>query len=522
MRGKPQRKGENNMKIKKIMAMLLAATMIMGSTITTFAAQGEIPTENDVETVKVSNVDPGAKVKAYQIVDGVYNTSGFVRYEAVEGVNVADPVSPTSSEVAAIAKAINAGEITLTSVNMTDKGGVYEAQLNPGYWVVLVRGENGSAKIYNPMLVSVWYSESGSDNTMLPGDVDANTDWTLTTEDAWAKSSEVTLTKAAKDSADFGESVEYKIETTIPGYGPEYENPVFEIKDQLSSGDLKLTDGQITVKANGNVVKADNYTITGNTANSTEFDVKFNSDWIKENINAKIEISYNATVTAYKVNTESHDNTATLTYSNNPATIDTKTDTEKVYSFDIGGAATGTNGLITKVGEDQDADALAGAEFTLYTDEECKNQYINEVHVANEATATSGDDGNIEITGLEAGTADAPATYYLKETYAPNPYTLNDTVFKIEISANIENEELKSWNIDITDTATGKEVVNNFTINNEGGVTKDGEGIEIQNTKLSSLPSTGGIGTTIFTIGGCAIMVAAAGLFFVSRRKANK
>nr|WP_289072475.1 LPXTG cell wall anchor domain-containing protein [uncultured Blautia sp.] len=41
-------------------------------------------------------------------------------------------------------------------------------------------------------------------------------------------------------------------------------------------------------------------------------------------------------------------------------------------------------------------------------------------------------------------------------------------------------------------------------------------------TKLSSLPSTGGIGTTIFTIGGCLIMIVAAGLFFASRRKSAK
>ena len=44
----------------------------------------------------------------------------------------------------------------------------------------------------------------------------------------------------------------------------------------------------------------------------------------------------------------------------------------------------------------------------------------------------------------------------------------------------------------------------------------------IPNTKLSTLPGTGGIGTTIFTIGGCAIMIAAAGLYFASRRKENK
>ena len=45
---------------------------------------------------------------------------------------------------------------------------------------------------------------------------------------------------------------------------------------------------------------------------------------------------------------------------------------------------------------------------------------------------------------------------------------------------------------------------------------------EYTDTKLNTLPSTGGIGTTIFTIAGCLIMVTAAGLFFASRKKANK
>ena len=45
---------------------------------------------------------------------------------------------------------------------------------------------------------------------------------------------------------------------------------------------------------------------------------------------------------------------------------------------------------------------------------------------------------------------------------------------------------------------------------------------EMADTKLASLPGTGGIGTTIFTIGGCVIMIAAAGLFFATRKKAEK
>ena len=44
----------------------------------------------------------------------------------------------------------------------------------------------------------------------------------------------------------------------------------------------------------------------------------------------------------------------------------------------------------------------------------------------------------------------------------------------------------------------------------------------LTDSKLSALPSTGGIGTTIFTIAGCLIMVTAAGLFFASRKRTNK
>ena len=49
----------------------------------------------------------------------------------------------------------------------------------------------------------------------------------------------------------------------------------------------------------------------------------------------------------------------------------------------------------------------------------------------------------------------------------------------------------------------------------------DNNKFEYEDTKLSSLPSTGGIGTTIFTIAGCVIMIAAAGLFFANRKKSD-
>ena len=63
------------------------------------------------------------------------------------------------------------------------------------------------------------------------------------------------------------------------------------------------------------------------------------------------------------------------------------------------------------------------------------------------------------------------------------------------------------------------------TTNENGTVTgvtaENPENIVMKDNKLSALPSTGGIGTTIFTIAGCVIMIAAAGLFFASRKKSD-
>ena len=98
-------------------------------------------------------------------------------------------------------------------------------------------------------------------------------------------------------------------------------------------------------------------------------------------------------------------------------------------------------------------------------------------------TMVVANDGTLLIKGLDEG------TYSFQETKAPEGYKLVT--------------DLKSATI-------------------EDGHTVTVDAGEFVNTKLSSLPSTGGIGTTIFTIAGCLIMIAAAGLFFASRKKTNK
>ena len=125
------------------------------------------------------------------------------------------------------------------------------------------------------------------------------------------------------------------------------------------------------------------------------------------------------------------------------------------------------------------------------------------------------------FTGLEAG------TYYLKEISAPTGYSLNTNVYTIEIAATYYGEsdgvakedygKLKSWEVKVDGTTAAS-----FSINNEGTITNNSiTGADIKNTTITDLPSTGGMGTTLFTIAGCVIMISAAGLFFATRKKAN-
>ena len=140
---------------------------------------------------------------------------------------------------------------------------------------------------------------------------------------------------------------------------------------------------------------------------------------------------------------------------------------------------------------------------------------------------TTLNDGEIKFKGL-----DGDKTYYLKETAAPTGYTINDTVYKIEFvfdkPDDYKGEEI-TYTVKVTSNETPNPANESYTVkygnkvdDEYGNGIATGNAINIQNTRLSSLPSTGGIGTTIFTIGGCAIMIIAAGLYFASRRKTAK
>lgn len=148
---------------------------------------------------------------------------------------------------------------------------------------------------------------------------------------------------------------------------------------------------------------------------------------------------------------------------------------------------------------------------------------------ANGVWESNGTD-NIEIKGLDAG------TYYITELSAPAGYNKLSEDITFVISPTITNgeaEKRQSW-IYSTDKSTAKDALTGLDIkygnvsdtelgNDAIGITAEsGKGtITIVNKKGAELPSTGGIGTTIFYLGG-GCMVAVAGIFLITKKRMGK
>lgn len=562
--------------MKKILAFVLAMAMVLGMTLTTFAEEGEsetggttgettgettqvveMPKASNTAEAKVTNVETGAQVTAYHIVEAIYGEGGegFTGYQVVNGeevtISISDPINPTPEEVGAIAANANllAKLVQKTMIEDESNKGTYTADLNAGYWLVLIKG--AADTVYNPMLVGVYYSVSGTEDTMDSAPLNVTEGWKLVTSPAYAKSTkpevEKEITDSKKDAA-IGSDVSFKITTTIPSYGPEYTNPVVKITDTLSGG-LSFNN-DIRVKVGEAEIGNENYTVDSTTING--FVLIFNSAYVKGAGNGKeVVVEYTAKLTQNAgVNFDPNTNTAYMEYTNDPSSSElAKTDEKKTYTYTFGidaelyGDSTETWNKVTeeilKTGEKREVEReegkkvettrLSGATFALL---KVEKTVVNETEVTNEvqiATADSDIMGRLSFKGLETG------TYKLKETKAPDGYTLSTESLTVVIAADYNADgTLKEYSI----TIDGKEskytaeytngVVTKITTDSTQSIEGDTETTNVSkttgfvNTKISSLPSTGGIGTTIFTVGGCLIMIIAAALFFASRRKSAK
>ncbi|MDV5113767.1 isopeptide-forming domain-containing fimbrial protein [Clostridium perfringens] len=435
---------KRNFLIKKMISLLAVFAMFLsfGSPLTSkvVKAAGQAPSANDKALGTVNNVEEGSTVTAYQIVKGNYNKDGFTGYTVVnDQVKINDPTKPTSEEIINISK--NADVLnSLTKVNMNGNGTTYTADLSAGYWLVLVTPKEGNQTVYNPMLLGIYYSVSGSNNSMQQGTVDANSNWTLNGEKAYAKSSKPTIKKEienprsnnAKGSDQaVGQSFNFKITSTIPGYSKEYTDVKYIITDKLSEG-LDYTDNSIKVTVNGQDVKQNINTFEFKKLDSQNLELKFNSNYILQNGGKEVAVTYSAKLNEKAkehINFDPNTNDVTLEYSNSP---DINKDGTKIndrtyqYTFGIDANLNGSrqdknkktreiikvneNGEVLNKKVESETETgqvvtgpLAGAKFELKPINGTPGETL---------IATSDDSGKLSFTGLATG------DYELKEIEA--------------------------------------------------------------------------------------------------------
>ena len=141
------------------------------------------------------------------------------------------------------------------------------------------------------------------------------------------------------------------------------------------------------------------------------------------------------------------------------------------------------------------------------------------------ATTLKTVDGTYKVIGLEDG------AYTVEETKKPNGY--NDPVDSTtDLTISAETNNGQAWageaskaltKLTLTAANDGTNAVS-VTLGNEQNEAILSDGIvaaDIFNTKGSTLPSTGGIGTTMFYIGG-GVLVAGAGVLLITKKRAKK
>ena len=261
--------------------------------------------------------------------------------------------------------------------------------------------------------------------------------------------------------------------------------------------DAALEFGSVTSITAGNsnttLTAGSDYTVVTTGLNDgCTFHIVFTQAYLDSiTVDTKIVINYTAKLTSDAVAGTGYDNETWLDYGNNQHTEHDTTTTYTwklpIYKYHLDGG--------TKT-------ALAGAEFILYKGNEENRAYAQ---VANgkltgwtkeKAAATklvSGDDGMIAVEGLDAD------TYYLEETKAPGGYNKLAGPVKVVISHTVTSEGAQMTHTLEQDTT-------------------DVEKVEIENKSGTELPSTGGIGTTIFYVLGSILVIGAVVLLIAKKR----
>lgn len=482
---------------KKLFAALLAAALVLAMAVPAFAVtnatKGSITISNTVkdETYTIyklfdlDSYDAASKAYSYTVVEAweaFFKTGAGKDYITLDGQghptwNAAKSQDSDKAEFAKLAlkwaadNKITGTEETATGNTVTFSG------LDLGYY--LVDSSLGALCGLNTTTPNVTIEEKNGQPTIEK--------LVKNHYDGWAE----------KNTAKIGDTVEFKIVVHVEAGAQSYK-----VTDTMSEG-LSFNSGSLAVTYKDTPATASSdYTLEPG-KNGTTFTLTFADSYVADKVGNAIVVTYNATLTKDAVvagndGVAGNKNSATLHYGNKQ-TVNKET-TTYTYEFDL----VKVDG---KANEDGTHTLLNGAEFKLYTakDDNTALQFVKNddgsYHVANgkEPGANIVDtivvNGKTHISGLDK------VNYWLEETRAPDGYNKLTERREVVLSGGSKNTTMEA---SATAWAEGN-----------GGVV-------VENHAGTVLPSTGGMGTTLFYVIGGGLMVAAVVLLVTKKRMEHK
>lgn len=537
----------------RLFALCLTVAMVLSmATMGAFAASITSTTQTGNITITGSANDVGAEVSLYKIINvNMVNANGSIQpkdpmyiwdttvaqwvkdnyatyIDASNNNAVTEEFSKANAAtLSAFYKALGASGVLGTAAHTITLDTMSKDISDVAMGQYLVIATNGE-KTYNPATA-----------TLYPVWNDSSKSWELNDATVVLKSKggiDKNVEGENGDNSDLGyavgDTVTYRLDVAIPVYPEAGPNEViyktFKVGDTMGTG-LDF-DGVSTVKVYANT-NADTYVdddllpatdiIYTVVKNGNGFDLTFDYDALQKALKdgdkeaTYVHVVYTGTLNEDAFTTDELGNTAYVEVNTNPYDEDSYEKTtvdKKVYTYGIN---------VTKV-DAEDGVALLGAEFKLYSDEACKNEikfvgangtYTRAKNQEGESVTLSTNGlGQINLGGLDVG------TYYLKEVKAPDGYQLpsdKDAVTTLVMDDTTGgNPNGADGNLD-SGTATGSMVEENTTATNGNMLS-----FKLMNTKPGfELPTTGGMGTVLFTAGGLVIMACGAALVLVTLKK---
>lgn len=502
--------------MKKLMAALLAVAMVCAMAIPAFAAKGEPVTNSDVSLTNHS-------FEAYQIFSAKLDSGKLTDVTWGEGVKgddllVALNATPdftnckNASDVAEKLATFNAEKATkfaafvaekYLSTTKTEGTGTITLP-SAGYYLIKdVTPVEGKYDASNLTLLLVSGAEEVTPKV--------KTDIPTLQKKVQDKNDSTGETTGWQDSADYdiGDIIPYQLTATL-GNVSNFDTYYVEFVDTMQH----LTYNNITsVKVDDRILNAGDYTSSWDSTSKT---LKVSIDNVKAygaTNGSKIIVEYTATLDSDAViGSTGNPNEAHLIFSNNPngqGKGQTKPDKNIVFTYKV---------VANKV--DEHDQPLTGAAFALYKklpavpNPKDGTSYIME---GNDAYApvkelnvgANGEVEDKELTNFEWDGID-DGDYMIKEIITPAGYnTIEPIKFKVEANHETLSDDPQLLELKGGDDFTGEVSTGALTT-------------KIENRMGSTLPGTGGIGTTIFYVVGGGLMVAAAILLITKKRMENR